>query len=296
MNFIIIFLFLFLSILVPDYFKAISPYLSYLLAIIMITMGISTTWDSVVNSTKQWKWIVLGTILQFLIMPLTAYLLSIILHLPQEYLIGMIIVGACPGGTASNVMVYLFKGNVTLSIILTLISTLLSVFLTPWLLEMYLGSAIDIPVQKLMYDILFIVLLPVILGLLLQWKLPNKTIETINKNSGILAMIVISIIIACIYASSSLTLSNIPYLLVIAVILHNSIGIASGYFITLLLSKNKSIARTIAIEVGMQNSGLGAILAKTHFTIGSSLPSAIFSIWHNISGALMVEFWRKSKI
>ncbi|MFN8416332.1 MAG: bile acid:sodium symporter family protein [Cytophagaceae bacterium] len=293
MNFIILFLFLFLSILVPDYFKAISPYLSYLLAMVMITMGISTTWESIIDSSKQWKWILLGTILQFLIMPLTAYLLSIAFQLPQEYLIGMIIVGTCPGGTASNVMVYLFKGNVTLSIILTLISTLLSVFLTPWLLEVYLGSTIDIPVQKLMFDILFIVIIPVLTGLILQWKLPSTIIEGINKNSGTLAMIVISIIIACIYANSNLTLSTLPYLLVLAVILHNSIGMASGYFITLFLSKNKSIARTIAIEVGMQNSGLGAILAKTHFTIGSSLPSAIFSIWHNISGSLMVEFWKK---
>jgi BASS family bile acid:Na+ symporter len=260
---------------------------------VMITMGMSTTWETVLNSFKDWKWIVLGTLLQFFIMPLTAYLLSIFFQLPQDYLIGMIIVGVCPGGTASNVMVYLFKGNVTLSIILTLISTLLSVFLTPWLLDKYLGSTIDVPAQKLMTDILFIVFLPVVTGLILQWKLSTNIINRINKYSGTLAMIVISIIIACIYANSKLTFSTLPYLLVIAVILHNYIGITSGYFITLLLSKNKSIARTIAIEVGMQNSGLGAILAKTHFTFASSLPSAIFSIWHNISGSLMVEFWKK---
>jgi bile acid:Na+ symporter, BASS family len=284
----------FVAALFPFVFVGFLSFLPFLLAIVMLFMGITLKEDDMLNALKNWKIALLGAFLQFFLMPLIAYVLGIVYDLSPEFRLGLLLVGCCPGGTASNVIVYLFKGDVPLSVFMTFISTVASVVLTPLLLELYIGQSMDLPTQGLITDIFILVLIPLLAGYFMQRYLNDKTLFRLEKISSVIALIVIAIIIAAIIASSKGMMKTMSGILIMVVILHNGLGLLMGYYLSYFIIKDKRMARTIAIEVGMQNSGLGVVLANLHFTKMVALPSAVFSFWHNVSGTLLANYWRKN--
>lgn len=278
----------------PNLFIGLKPHIPLLLGLIMLGMGLTLDYKSIINVTKYPKWIFTGVLLQFILMPLFAYAIGKLLNLSDELLIGMIIVGACPGGTASNVMVYLSKSNLALSITLTLISTLLAPLLTPFWIYFLAGKTIDVSLFSLIKTTFWIVIFPLIDGLIIRKFFENK-IKPIVAIFPSLSITCISVIIACVVALNKHTIYNLPIIILLAVALHNALGFISGYGVSKLLKFPKDVCKTIAIEVGMQNSGLGVSLALIHFSKLSALPGVIFSIWHNLAGTALVEFFKKEK-
>jgi BASS family bile acid:Na+ symporter len=274
-----------------DIFSSFKDIILPLLAVVMFSMGMTLTWSdfkTVIN--KPWV-VVLAVSIQFLLMPFFAYAISILLDLPIELLTGMLLVGASAGGTASNVICYLAKGNVAMSILMTLVSTLFAVVLMPVLTFLYLNQVIPVPVEEMLKSIVLIVLVPVLLGTVLNSLFSSK-ISYIQALFPLLSSFSIVVIIAIIVALNrdNLTVLALPVLL--AVCLHNILGLMVGYGIPWLLRFNPRTCRTVCIEVAMQNSGLSVVLALKHFSVAAALPGAIFSIWHNISGSLLAFYWR----
>ena len=279
-----------IAIIFPQLFVGMRAAIVPLLGIVMFGMGITLLPDDFLKVFRQPSLVLFGLAMQFTLMPLIAWLLGTCLNLPLAILTGLVLVGACPGGTASNVICYLAKGDVALSITLTAFSTLCAVFLTPFLTWVYLGQSIDVPVVPMIKDIFFIVVFPVLLGVLSNVYV-GRILVGIKHVFPIVSMLVIVLIIGIIMALNQAQLSHLLWPVVLAVVLHNTLGIACGYGLPALLGYDKRTCRTLAIEVGMQNSGLGVALASKFFTVATALPGAIFSIWHNISGALLAAFW-----
>ncbi len=239
------------------------------------------------------KEIALGTSLQFLVMPLLGFLLAKMFGLSPELAAGVILVGSCPGGTASNVIAYLAKGDVALSVSLTSVSTLLSPLLTPLMTYLYADKIIDVPVFGLFLSALQIVIAPIAVGIIARKMFKDK-IDSIIEFLPSVSTIAIIFIVGVIVAVSKQSIARLGLALGLIIILHNSFGLTIGYTAARLLGMDSKKARTVAIEVGMQNSGLGVVLAKTHFSLLAALPSALFSVWHNVSGSLLALMWRKN--
>jgi bile acid:Na+ symporter, BASS family len=276
----------------PTTFYSLSSFISYLLMAIMLFMGMTLSNTDFIRVVKMPKIISLGLFLQFFIMPLSALLISRLYGFSDELTIGMILVGSVSGGTASNVITYLADGDVALSITMTTVSTLLSVLVTPLLTYIYVGQSLDVPVLDMLISILKIVLFPVLLGVILNHFFSAR----ITKNEPYLAtisMLLILTIIAIVVALNHDNMNEVGLLIIGAVMMHNTIGLVSGYTITAFFGYDEKICRTVAIEVGMQNSGLAVALALKYFTPLSALPGAVFSIWHNISGALLASYWNR---
>jgi BASS family bile acid:Na+ symporter len=283
----------FIAYYFPSVFISLKPYIVILLAIIMFGMGVTLRIDDFKNVLKKPASIFLGTFLQFILMPLIAFLLCVLFQLPKELMIGLILVGCCPGGTASNLICYLARGNVALSISLTTVSTFLSFLLTPLLTLIYIGEIVSVPVHNMILTILQIIIIPVILGLLINTYLYKK-INNFIAVFPMLSVLSIIIVIGIVIALNHNNIHKVTYLLVITVILHNTTGFLLGYYISKLFKIDESQARTISIEVGMQNSGLSVVLALKYFGAVASLPGTIFSIWHNIGGSILANIWGNS--
>lgn len=258
----------------------------------MFSMGMTLQTEALKRAFTQPKPLIIGLGLQFAIMPLLGFVLAKGFDLAPALAVGLILVGACPGGTASNVMVYLARGNTALSIAMTTLSTLLAPVLTPYLMLLYAQTILPIEVSKLFMSIMQMVLLPVLLGLLVKLFLP-KVAHHSARWTPAFSIIAIMAIIACVVALNVTNIQTIGFTILFAVILHNLFGLFLGYGVAKMMSLDEQSSRAIAIEVGMQNSGLAAVLAHLHFSALSALPSAIFSIWHNLSGALLATVWRK---
>jgi len=267
----------------------IKPALIVIMFGMGMTLGISDFREVILRPRE----IALGTLLQFFVMPLLGFLLAVIFRLSPELTAGVILLGACPGGTASNVIAYLAKGDIALSVSLTSVSTLLAPLLTPVMTYLYAGKFIPVPVLGLFYSAFQIVIIPVAIGILIRKALKNK-IELISEFLPSVSALAIIFIVGVIVASSRQAISELGLNLAIIVILHNSLGLSIGYSLARILGMDKRKARTVAIEVGMQNSGLGVVLAKVHFGLLAALPSAMFSVWHNISGSVLALWWRKN--
>lgn len=280
---------LFPSVLTPLEFLVVP-----LLGFIMLGMGATLSLKDFADSIKKPKAVIAGFLLQFGIMPLTAYLIGHLLHLPKELLIGLVMVGSVAGGTASNVIAYLAGGNVALSITMTVCSTIGGIFLTPMLSALYLKQTVDVPVWAMFKSILLMVALPVGIGLLIN-RLMQKKADILNKICPLISVLGIIWVIAIIVALNAGAVKNSGWMILLAVILHNGIGMLLGYFLAKLIRCSREEALTIAIETGMQNSGLAAALSKQFFGAASALPGAIFSIWHNISGAIFAAMIRKKE-
>ncbi|MFW2372961.1 MAG: bile acid:sodium symporter family protein [Gammaproteobacteria bacterium] len=276
----------------PQIFLPLKQAIIPFLVVIMFCMGITLTIDDFRRVLQSPKVIALGVVMQYAIMPLAAFALGTALGLSIELVIGMVLVGSSPGGTASNVMCYLAKADVALSITLTMVSTLLAIFATPLLTLLYVGEHVPIPVMNMLLSILKIVVIPVALGVVLNTFFARQ-IQPMKHYFPVISMIAIIIIIAVIVALNQDKLANIGVIVFISVVLHNAVGLTSGYAISRALGYNEKTSRTLAIEVGMQNSGLAVALASQYFTAISALPGAVFSIWHNISGSLLAGFWNR---
>jgi BASS family bile acid:Na+ symporter len=227
-------------------------------------------------------------------MPLFAYLLAQGLQLSQAQTIGMVLVGCSAGGTASNVICYLAKGNVALSILMTMASTLCAVIAMPLLSYLYLNHSVEVPVLSMMRSILLIVLVPVLAGTAINSFYTHLT-RRLEGVFPVFSSMAIVLIIAIIVALNQQNISTLALPVLIAVALHNLLGMTVGYFIPRLLKYDTATCRTVSIEVGMQNSGLSVALAMQYFSAAAALPGAIFSIWHNISGSMLAIYWRREK-
>ncbi|MCG8440050.1 MAG: bile acid:sodium symporter family protein [Pseudomonadales bacterium] len=276
----------------PQWLVAGKPAIVPLLMLIMFGMGLTLRWDDFRQVFKRPGVIALGVALQYSLMPLLAWTIGRALQLPQELLIGLVVVGACPGGTASNVIAYLARANVALSVSITLTSTLIAVIATPLLTWCYLGERIPVPVEGMLVSLLQIVVIPVVAGSALNTFFPRQ-LATARELFPLLSVIAIVVVIGIIVALNQSRMAEAGIAVFVAVALHNALGLAGGYGIARLLRQDKVTARTLAIEVGMQNSGLGVALAVKHFTPLAALPGALFSVWHNLSGSLLAAIWQK---
>ncbi|MGR5095247.1 bile acid:sodium symporter family protein [Vibrio maritimus] len=278
----------------PELFVGLKAQIVPLLTIIMLAMGISLSPKDFINVFQFKKAVGVGVLLQFLVMPLTALLISYLLGFNTELTVGMVLVGSVAGGTSSNVMAFLAKGNVALSISMTAISTLLGIILTPLLIQLLVGERVDVPVSAMLMSLVKIVLLPVGIGLLIN-TFAHKAVAKANALLPLISMIAIVLIIAIVVALNAENLSQVGPMVALAVILHNSIGLTAGYYCCRLLGFNESTCRTIAFEVGLQNSGLATALAMKFFSPASAIAGTIFSVWHNISGSLLAGYWVRKK-
>ncbi|MBY7809530.1 bile acid:sodium symporter family protein [Vibrio fluvialis] len=276
----------------PSVFVDLKSQIVPLLTIIMLAMGLTLKPKDFLNVVTNKKAIGIGLILQFSVMPLAALLVSLLLGFDPMLTIGMVLVGSVAGGTSSNVMCYLAKGDVALSITMTSISTLLGVVLTPLLVKLLAGQSVDVPAMSMLMSLVKIVLVPVSIGLLCNVLLHSVT-EKLEPVLPLISMVAIVMIIAIVVALNASQLATIGPIVALAVILHNSIGLVSGYWICRALGFNESICRTVAFEVGLQNSGLATALAMKFFTPASAVAGTIFSIWHNLSGSLLAGYWAK---
>ena len=276
----------------PQHFLPLADLIVPLLTLIMFAMGMTLKLDNFKQVLIRPQGIMLGTGLQFVLMPFFAFILVHIFPISAELATGLILVGCCPGGTASNVVCYLAKGNLALSISLTMVSTLLSVVVTPFLTWLYIGQAIEVPITDMMLSILQMVIVPVLAGLFINTWL-GAGLGSVSPLFPAISVLAIVLIIGIVVALNSNNLITISGLVIVAVILHNLFGIGSAYGLCRLLRLDESTCRTIAIEVGMQNSGLGVALATQFYSAATALPGAIFSLWHNLSGSLLAGYWGK---
>ncbi|MBU5267874.1 bile acid:sodium symporter family protein [Virgibacillus proomii] len=278
------------AFLIPEQFLWIGKYISILLGIVMFGMGMTLSLEDFSEVVRHPKSVVIGVVSQFLLMPLIAYGLAKGLNLPPEIAIGVILVGACPGGTASNVITFLAKGNTALSVAVTTVSTLLAPLLTPAIIYFLAREWLEVSASSMFMSVIKIVLLPIILGLIVQLFLKEQAKKTVDL-LPLVSVVAIVLIMAAVVAGSKEKIVESGLLIFAVVILHNGFGYLIGFFIAKLFKLPYNDQKAISIEVGMQNSGLGAALATAHFNPIAAVPSAIFSFWHNISGPLLATYW-----
>lgn len=266
------------------------------LGVIMLGMGMTLEPEDFVRVWKEPKLVGLGVFAQFLIMPGWGALLAWLLQLPAEMAVGLILVSSCPGGTASNVVVFLAKANVALSVSLTLVSTLLAIFLTPWLTNLYAGQYLPVDAWALLKSILLVVLLPLILGLL--WKrIFERSARRVSKISPFVSVLFILLIVGFVLAAKKNIILEHWHTLLVAVLLLHMGGFLLGFMVGLFLRRNQSECRTFSIEVGMQNSGLGMALASKHFSSMPMVPApcALSAVVHCLVGSFLAWWWSRKK-
>jgi BASS family bile acid:Na+ symporter len=278
----------------PAGFTWFQPLIVPGLGLIMFGMGITLTPADFKRVAGQPYAVGVGLAAQFLIMPLAAAGISKSFDLSPALAAGLILVGSCPGGTASNVMTFLAKGDVALSVTMTSCSTLAAVVATPYLMSWLAGQYVPVHPPELLISILTIVIVPVITGLIARQFLADRA-RTIEAVLPILSIVFIVLIVACIVALSKDQLLESGVLVFAIVAVHNCSGLLLGYAMAKLAGLDAVRCRTIAIEVGMQNSGLSVALARKHFAdVLVALPAAIFSVVQNITGPALANYWSRN--
>jgi BASS family bile acid:Na+ symporter len=257
----------------------------------MFGMGMTLTGSDFLNVLRRPFPVFLGVTLQFLLMPFAAWALARGAGLAPQLAVGLILVGCSPGGTASNVICYLARGDVALSITLTTVSTLLAVVVTPLLTLIYAGATVPVPALDILITVFKIIFLPVLLGVMVNHYF-HRSLAPVRRVFPLLSVLSIVLIIMIIVALNHGSLANVAGGVAAVVIAHNAIGLLGGYWLPRWLGRDKRECRTLAIEVGMQNSGLAVALAVKYFSAAAALPGALFSIWHNLSGSLLAGIWR----
>lgn len=280
------------GLIAPDQTTHITPYVSPLLGVVMFGMGLTLRPVDFAFVARHPKAVLLGVAAQYTIMPLLGWGIAHALNLPPLLVVGMILVGAAPGGTASNVIVYLARGDVALSVAMTSISTMLAPLLTPLLVLALAGSTLDVSVADMFVSILQVVLLPVVAGLLLR-TFAERAVDKVLPALPLVSVTGIVLIVAGLVGANADAVLSGGLLLGLAVIVHNAFGLALGYLAGVLGGLPETSRRAMSVEVGMQNSGLAASLGATHFEPLAALPGALFSVWHNMSGALVATYWAR---
>ncbi|MFD5276989.1 bile acid:sodium symporter family protein [Pseudarthrobacter sp. NPDC058362] len=276
----------------PSSFTGLAPWISPLLGVIMFGMGLTLTPPDFAIIAKRPVPVVIGVVAQYAVMPFLGWLIAAALGLPPALAAGVILVGCCPGGTASNVVSYLAKGDVALSVAMTTVSTLIAPLLTPVLALWLAGQYMPVDAGAMAWSIAQIVLFPVLFGLVIRRFAPGLVTKALPALPWI-SVLAITLVVTAVVAGSAKAIFAAGLLVLAAVVLHNGLGYALGYGAARLFRLPVPSRRTTAIEVGMQNSGLAAGLASQYLTPEAALPGAIFSVWHNISGAVLAAYWRR---
>ena len=277
----------------PELFTWFSGSLiTYGLGLIMLGMGLTLKPEDFKIVVKSPKWVIAGALLQFTVMPLLGWSIGFLFNLPTPLAVGLIIVSCCPGGTASNVISYLAKANVALSVTMTAVSTMAAIALTPTLSVLLIGDKIEVSAFQLFLGTLKVVLVPVLTGVLMNRYLPKITAKIIPV-APLIAVLAIVFIVASIIGQGKEEILSAGFKLFGAIIVLHLAGFIMGYFLSKLVSKDVQVNRTIAIEVGMQNSGHGAYLSQPNFANPViAIPSAISSATHSIIGSIAAGMWR----
>lgn len=258
----------------------------------MFGMGLTLKGEDFREVARHPIRVLIGVLAQFVIMPGLAWLLCRLLQLPAEIAVGVILVGCCPGGTASNVMTWLSRGDVALSVAITSVTTLLAPLVTPALVWLLASAWLPVSFAAMFLSILQVVLVPIALGLLAQRLLGERT-RQVAEVLPLVSVFSIVVIIAAVVAASQARIAESGLLIMAVVMLHNGFGLLLGYLTGKLTGMPLAQRKALAIEVGMQNSGLGAALANAHFAPLAAVPSALFSVWHNLSGSLLAALFRR---
>ncbi|MEN8847200.1 MAG: bile acid:sodium symporter family protein [Akkermansiaceae bacterium] len=262
------------------------------LGIIMLGMGMTLTFADFKEVLRMPKWVGLGIAAQFLIMPLIGWGVATVFALPDQFKLGIILVSCCPGGTASNVVTYLARGNLALSVMMTMCSTLLAIGLTPFLTKVYASAVFGVQAVPMVVSMVVIVLLPIVVGLVLN-SFAGEKLERVKAISPLVSVLVIVMIVAAVVGATKGSILAHWKTLLPAVFLVHAFGFALGYFWGRLFKMREKECRTFSIEVGMQNSGLGSQLAKTHFTMLAAAPCAISAFYHCMIGSFLASVWRR---
>lgn len=285
-------LFAVLAFFAPQWFRPLAPAIVPMLGIVMFGMGLTLKLEDFAEVARHpWR-VCLGVVAHFIIMPGVAWLLCQLLQLPAEIAVGVILVGCCPSGTASNVMTWLARGDLALSVAIAAVTTLLAPLLTPALIWLLASAWLPVSFGALFWSILQVVLLPIALGLVAQ-RLFGARVRVVVEALPLISVVCIVVIIAAVVAASQAKIAESGLLIMAVVILHNGFGFLLGYLAAKLFGLPLAQRKSLALEVGMQNSGLGAALASAHFSPLAAVPSALFSVWHNVSGATLSSWFRR---
>ncbi|KOS62172.1 bile acid:sodium symporter family protein [Lysinibacillus agricola] len=283
-----------IAFVAPDPFLIFGGYITILLGIVMFGMGLTlkaVDFKLVITNPVP---VIIGVCAQYIIMPLSAFLIAYIMNLPAELAAGLVLLGSVPGGTASNVMVYLAKGNVPLSITMTSFSTLLAPIATPLILLLLAGKWMPVDPMAMFTSIIQVIIFPIILGIVVRRFAPRVVEKSMNV-IPLISVVAIMIIVSAVVAGNVNNIASAGAIIFAAVALHNAFGLLFGYLIGRVLGLDESNRRAISIEVGMQNSGLGVALATAHFGPLAALPSVLGAVWHNISGPILATYWSKKQ-
>ena len=280
----------------PETISRVKPtVINPLLGVIMFGMGLTLRAEDFRIVFSRPKDVIIGCLAQFTVMPLLAWLLARIFSLDEALTVGVMLVGCCPGGTASNVITYLAKGDLALSVGMTGVSTVLAPIATPLLVWLLAGQTVDVNVAGMLLSILWVVILPIVAGLLVKRLWPRQTAKATAFLPALSTLAICAIVLIVISANAGKLMSG-GLVIVLVVMLHNMCGLGIGYGIGRLLGLSTAKRRAISIEVGMQNSGLASSLATLHFAAYpmATIPGAVFSVWHNISGAIVARLFARS--
>lgn len=263
------------------------------LAFVMLCMGLTLTFDDFRRIARMPRAVAIGFVAQYTIMPLLAWGIATRLDLPTYFAVGLILVGCCPGGTASNLVSYIAKADVALSVVMTVCSTMAAVILTPLLTQLFAGKLVPVDTWMLFKQTLQVVILPVVLGVLLNRWVP-QLVQRVMPVAPLLSVLGVCMICALVFAANADTILTHGAELILAVALLHGGGFLMGYQFARILGCETQGARTISIEVGMQNSGLAIVLAKQAFPMQPLAPvvGAISVLMHSLVGSLLAAFWR----
>lgn len=285
-----------LSVIFPTPLASIDTmWINPLLGVVMFGMGLTLNPIDFKIVFSRPKDVIIGCMAQFTIMPLTAWMLTRLFHLPEDLALGVILVGCCPGGTASNVITYLAKGDLALSVGMTATSTVLAPLLTPAITWLVAGTFVHVDAPSMFFSIVQVVIMPILAGFLIQHYLPKFTKRAVAYLPAF-SSVTIVLLVGIIVAHNAEKLLTCGLLVILVVMLHNICGLTLGYGIGRLLRLEHKKCVAISIEVGMQNSGLASSLATLHFAAFplATIPGAVFSVWHNISGAIMARVYGRN--
>lgn len=293
---VLIIIFSVIAFFYPAGFSWATNYTTIFLGVAMFGMGLTIKASDFRIVFTRPKDLCIGFLLQYTVMPLAAFALAKLFHLPADLALGVILVGCCPGGTASNVITYVAGGDVPLSVGMTIVSTLLAPVCTPFLVYFLAGSWVEVSILTMMASVVKVVLIPVLAGILIYRIFP-KQIDKIRDFLPLVSVIAIVMIISGIVGSNAEKIVTCGALVMAVVALHNGIGLFVGTGVAKLLELDEKKVTAIGIEVGMQNSGLAISLATANFAANplATLPGAIFSVWHNISGTLYAGIRNRKK-
>ncbi|MFC4436608.1 MULTISPECIES: bile acid:sodium symporter family protein [Natrialbaceae] len=284
------------ALYVPDVFTPIGEYIPPILGVIMLGMGLTLTPADFRRVLERPRDVLIGATVQWLAMPLAAYLLVIALSLPWEIGLGLLLVGAAPGGTASNVMTYLGRGDVALSVTITSVTTVAAPLVMPAWIILLAGESITVTFGALAREIVLIVLLPVVAGLVLRSLLDAHAPTAAKVGLSIfpaISVVAIVVIVAAIVALNVEEIWTVSAVVLLAVVAHNAIGLGAGYGVGVATGMPEDRSRACAFEVGMQNSGLAVALAVAFFEPIAALIPALFSVWHNVSGSALANYFTR---